>query len=71
MSQQNQSEKLSRRRFLKSAAVAGGAATATALGSQVQASIDEQSPVEKKEKSAFKGYRETPHVREYYEKARF
>lgn len=70
MSDQNQSDKLSRRAFLKSAAVAGGAATVTTLGSQVQASVEDGSPAEK-QTSPSKGYRETPHIREYYEKARF
>jgi nitrous oxide reductase len=71
MSQQKQSEKLSRRGFLKSAAVAGGAAGVAALGSQVQAGVDEQTPAAKTATSPAKGYRETPHVREYYAKARF
>jgi len=70
MSDQQQSEKLSRRAFLKSAAVAGGVATVTTLGSQVQASAEDQSPASK-EASPDKGYRETPHIRQYYEKARF
>ncbi len=69
MSQHKQSEKLSRRGFLKSAAVAGGAAGVATLGSQVQA-VDEQ-PAAKKPAAPAKGYRETSHVREYYAKARF
>lgn len=70
MSDQQQSEKLSRRAFLKSAAVAGGAATVTTLGSQVQASAEDQSPAEQ-QASPTRGYRETPHIRQYYDKARF
>lgn len=70
MSQQKQSEKLSRRGFLKSAAVAGGAAGIATLGSQVQSSVDEQ-PVAEKAATPSPGYRETPHIREYYAKARF
>lgn len=69
MSQQKQSEKLSRRGFLKSAAVAGGAAGVATLGSQVQA-VGEQPPATKSAAPS-KGYRETSHVREYYAKARF
>ncbi|HSH43999.1 MAG TPA: twin-arginine translocation signal domain-containing protein [Arenicellales bacterium] len=69
MSHQKQSEKLSRRGFLKSAAVAGGAAGVATLGSQVQA-VEEQPSAERAEAPS-KGYRETPHVREYYAKARF
>ena len=70
MRQKIHSEKLSRRRFLKSAAVAGGAATLTALP-QVQAGVDDPSRAEKKEAAPSKGYHETPHIREYYQKARF
>lgn len=70
MSDQSQSEKLSRRAFLKSAAVAGGAVTVTTLGSQVQAGADDRQTAEA-QASPSKGYRETPHVRQYYEKARF
>lgn len=70
MTQHKQSDKLSRRGFLKSAAVAGGAAGVATLGSQVPASVDEQGPAEKAATPS-KGYRETPHVREYYAKARF
>lgn len=70
MSQQKQSEKLSRRGFLKSAAVAGGAAGVATLGSQMSANADEQAPAEKAATPS-KGYRETPHIREYYAKARF
>ena len=70
MNQQKQSEKLSRRGFLKSAAVAGGAAGAATLGAQVPANVDEPAPAEKAATPS-KGYRETPHIREYYAKARF
>lgn len=70
MSHEIESEKMSRRGFLKSAAVVGGAATATALGSQVQAGVEDPAP-SAKELSSPKGYRETPHIREYYKKARF
>lgn len=70
MSQHKQSRTLSRRGFLKSAAVAGGAAGVATLGSQVQATADEQ-PRAEKSAARTKGYRETPHVREYYAKARF
>jgi len=70
MSQHKQSEKLSRRGFLKSAAVAGGAAGVATLGSQVQATVDEPAPAQSPAGRS-KGYRETPHIREYYAKARF
>lgn len=71
MSQHKQSEKLSRRGFLKSAAAAGGAAGVATLGSQVQAGADEHTPAERAATQKTKGYRETSHVREYYAKARF
>lgn len=70
MSQHKQSEKLSRRGFLKSAAVAGGAAGVATLGSQVQANREDDAPAEQAAPPS-KGYRETAHVREYYAKARF
>jgi len=70
MSQQKQSEKLSRRGFLKRASVAGGAAGVATLGSQIQAGVDEQ-PSKEEAATPSKGYRETPHIREYYAKARF
>jgi len=70
MNQQKQSEKLSRRRFLKSAAVAGGAVGAATLGSQVPADVEEPTPAEKTAPPS-KGYHETAHIREYYAKARF
>lgn len=71
MSHESKSENLSRRGFLKNAAVAGGAATVSALTPPVQAGVERQLRTEAKEASPSKGYRETPHVREYYEKARF
>lgn len=70
MSQQKHSQNLSRRGFLKNAAVAGGAAGVATLGSQVQGGIDE-TPADDKAATPSKGYRETPHIREYYAKARF
>lgn len=71
MSHHSRSEKLSRRGFLKSAAVAGGAATVTAWGPQVQAGVEEQPRAQREKAPSSKGYHETPHIREYYEKARF
>lgn len=71
MSQQKHSENLSRRGFLKSAAVTGGAATVATLGPQVQADVVEQTGADNQKQASSKGYRETAHIREYYEKARF
>ena len=72
MSDEIRSEKLSRRGFLKGAAVAGGAAAVGAVGAQVQAGVAAQPRTEQvKAPASPKGYHETPHILEYYEKARF
>lgn len=70
MSREIRSEKPSRRSFLKGAAVAGGAATVAALGPRAQASIQRQPAGNVEQVPEPKGYRETPHVLQYYEKAR-
>lgn len=60
-----------RRRFLKTAAVAGGAATVAAAGGAAIADTGEQAPVQSKpEASKSKGYHVTPHIEEYYRLAR-
>lgn len=61
-------ERKSRREFLKDVAAAGGAAAAvTVAGTAAATELDDGV-----EKSAGKpqGYQETPHVANYYEKAR-
>lgn len=70
MSRKSDSVQKDRRKFLKGVAVAGGAATAVVManGAVADATEDEQ-PVEASAKR--KGYEETPHVRTYYDKARF
>ena len=55
---------LPRRDFLKAAGVAGGAAGLAALASKSAKAADPESG-----KSS--GYRETEHVKKYYESARF
>lgn len=70
MSSKVQGDTVSRRGFLKSAAVVGGAASVAALGSQAQASVIEKPELDKAATSS-RGYHESPHIREYYEKARF
>ena len=62
---------MNRRGFLKGAAIVGGAAAVSTLSQGVTA---DTQIVEKPAKAADdkpKGYRMTPHIREYYEKARF
>lgn len=73
MSDEIRSEKLSRRSFLKGAAVAGGVAAVSVVGPQVQAAVETQPRARtgEEETASPKGYRETPHILEYYEKARF
>lgn len=71
MSDEIRSQKLSRRGFLRSAAVAGGVAAAGAVAPRVQAGAVTQPRAVENEPAAPTGYHETPHIREYYEKARF
>ncbi|MGA8258829.1 MAG: twin-arginine translocation signal domain-containing protein [Arenicellales bacterium] len=71
MSDEIRSQKLSRRGFLKSAAVAGGVAAAGAVAPQVQAGVVAQPRADENQPTPPKGYHETPHILEYYEKARF
>lgn len=62
---------INRRGFLKGAAIVGGAAAVSTLSQGVSA---DTQIVEKPAKAGGdkpKGYRLTPHIREYYEKARF
>jgi hypothetical protein len=60
-----------RRQFLKSALIGGGAAAvAVASGTVVAAApADKKAPERRKPES--RGYRETEHVREYYKTAEF
>lgn len=56
----------SRRRVLKGIVAAGGATALAAAAGRATAAPETQSP----EAAARPGYRETPHVRKYYDKAR-
>lgn len=69
MSDKHQNETLTRRGFLRSAAAMGGAAAATALSGTVAAETPGKPLVETQPEA--KGYRETPHILAYYERARF
>ncbi len=62
---------MNRRGFLKGAAMVGGAAAVSTLSQGVTAdaqSVDKPAPASGDKPQ---GYRMTPHIREYYEKARF
>ncbi len=61
---------ISRRGFLKGAALAGSAAAMSSLGQSVTANRQVEGTAEESGEQS-RGYRETPHILEYYEKARF
>ena len=67
MSKENESQKNSRREFLKSASLATGAVGVIAVA---VSSTSAQAKVSKGEASQ-SGYQETEHVKKYYELARF
>lgn len=69
MTRRSKEESAGRRDFLKGVAAAGGAAAAVAAGGAVAAPDSE--PTAAPEVRGTKGYRVTPHIAEYYEKARF
>lgn len=69
MSIKDQGAKISRRGFLKGAAVVSGAAAASALSTGDAAEVAPKTEATQPEKP--KGYHETAHIREYYAKARF
>ena len=56
-----------RRRFLKEMATAGGAAALAATAGSAAAAVPSQEVASGAERS---GYRESPHVRQYYKTAR-
>ena len=62
---------VSRRGFLKGVAAAGGAAAASAVVTEAANAGITKDPVAKKAQQDAKGYHVTPHILEYYEKARF
>lgn len=65
MRQERESPKAERRQFLKLAGLGAAGAAATVAGAEPAAAAV------KAEKPGKQGYRETPHVRTYYELARF
>ena len=63
---------VSRRGFLRGVAVAGGAAAASAVVSKTaNAGVSAAEGTPKENEQQHKGYRVTPHILDYYEKARF
>lgn len=60
----------SRREFLQGAVLAGGAATVAASAGAALLEPSPPAPAEAATAPA-QGYRLTPHIRQYYEKARF
>jgi len=70
MSSSDKKHSTDRRALLKGLAVAGTAATAAAAGAATVVTRTEQ-PAATESAPQSKGYRLTPHVQEYYRKARF
>jgi len=70
MSVNKQGAQISRRGFLKGAAMVSGAAAATALTAVATAGPEASTEVPKQDEGS-QGYHVTPHILEYYEKARF
>jgi len=71
MSSSDSKQMPNRRALLKGFAVAGTAVTAAAAGAATVAGQADTAAAEGAPPQTAKGYRETPHVREYYRKARF
>jgi outer membrane usher protein FimD/PapC len=68
MSRKSQVNSKSRRIFLKELAVAGGAAAVVSAMGTAQAAPTSTAP---EVKANAKGYHLTPHINQYYQKARF
>lgn len=69
MSKKSKAVRSSRREFLKGAAVMSGAATLAVVAKGAAAKAPEEAPVTTPERP--KGYHVTPHIQQYYDKARF
>ena len=67
MKQQDISHRAGRRSFFKKVAILSGTTFLTVLGRRAQATTFSDRP----EKPRKQGYRLTPHIRKYYEKASF
>jgi nitrous oxide reductase len=66
----NGSKKTARRHFLKTAAVAGGAATVAAAGKAALAGATPEPVMEQAPQAVKKGYHLTAHIETYYRLAR-
>jgi len=71
MSNNESSNAVNRRGFLRGMATAGGAAAASGLITQSANAIDAMESSPEEDRKTNQGYRITPHILEYYEKARF
>lgn len=69
MSSKSRSEREGRRTFLRQLAAVGGATATIAVTGRAVAAPDLEEPAAAAPEA--KGYRETPHVSTYYNKARF
>jgi hypothetical protein len=70
MSKDTLTDDTDRRKFLKGVVAAGGATTAAVIAGGTLAGTDSDSAPDKPV-AAKQGYRETPHIRDYYRLARF
>lgn len=71
MSKRPETVRPSRRTFLKGVVAAGGTASVLAAGSAAVAEVEQAPVADNTAKAQAKGYRLTPHIAEYYKKARF
>lgn len=71
MSKKPETVRPSRRTFLKGVVAAGGTASVLAAGTAAEAEVEQAPAAEDTAKTRVTGYRLTPHIAEYYEKARF
>lgn len=70
MTSKGKGDTMTRRGFLRNSALIGGAAAAGSLVGQASAGVEQ--PTRARSGTGRKqGYHETPHIREYYDKARF
>ncbi|MDH3380518.1 MAG: transcriptional initiation protein Tat [Gammaproteobacteria bacterium] len=70
MSKDTLTDNTDRRKFLIGMAAAGGATTAAAIAGGALAGTESDAAPDKPA-TAKQGYRETPHIREYYRLAQF
>ncbi len=71
MSKKTQTARPSRRRFLKGVVAAGGTASVLAAATSAVAEVEQAPASEKAATASTTGYRLTPHIAKYYQKARF